>query len=212
MPVPAKILVGAAALAVGAAAVVNQIRSATEEEELRQEASKRHEAMEKAMLAAEERRAKLEEEEAKQHRKGGQSSAAKRSQGDAILDGALRLCDHLLAKSMEQLAERYRAQQQRQHSQDLLRIPILGAPEPVEVVLLSALLLWGDFTDYRRLFDNPRVRHSLRRMAGEDDAEEESGLFKFDVVHRYAKKRVVSLLLDRVSLISTGFCSSICDS
>jgi hypothetical protein len=137
------------------------------------------------MLAAEERRAKLEEEEAKQQRNGGQSSAANRSQGDAILYGALRLCDHLLGKSMEELAKRYQDQQRRQHRQDLLRIPILGAPEPVEVVLLSALLLWGDFTDYRRLFDNPRVWHSLRRMAGEEDAEQDSSLFNFDVFHRY---------------------------
>jgi hypothetical protein len=37
-------LVGAAALAVGAAAVVNQLKNAAEEEELRQEASKRQEA------------------------------------------------------------------------------------------------------------------------------------------------------------------------
>lgn len=30
----------------------------------------------------------------------------------------------------------------------------------------------------------------MRRMAGEDDdAEEESGLFNFDVIHRYAKSR-----------------------
>ena len=190
MPAPAKMLVGAAVLGVTAVAVAAKMRQAAEEEEVQQEAARRQAAMEEAALRAAKHREKQQLEEEEQRRRyrqrGGRAAPSPRPRaadaGDIVYP-ALDLRNKLLAESLLRLKARCEADRRRdahRQRQDLLRIPILGAPEPVEAVVLAALLLWGNLQDFRRHFDGPRICEGLGLLVpGEPDS-----LFDFDAVHR----------------------------